>query len=533
MNTYWENVWFQFKKHRLGLIGLIVCIIFFLVGVYAPILASSKPLWVYYDGEWYFPLFRYLFYSGFYTKLLDIFFNIMMFTLPLFLLTYKYPKVRWGIVFVQFAVFFYLAFSMPKDPAADKVLAHEKQTALLANPDLALDWPFELQHMTPYAKLNQLLRYQQRKTQSERLEKYNQAFQDASRKKFLATAIREKKRELQREGINATDEEVESMILADIPESALTQTTSVPTLWQQEQNNEAQEIARQKAILEKEKPDSEVYKKAQLKLTYIQDRRKWLDEQSKQLKYEMMPLVRSFHWEDDAGGEQSLNQYIPWYELTRINRKDLVAALIFGVRISLVVGVMAVGLALMIGIPFGAYAGYYGGTFDIVVSRLREVWEAMPTFFMLLMVVAITQSKSIFLVIAVIGIFGWPTFSQYIRGEFFKQRNLPYVEACRAQGFRDPYIMFSHILPNAIPPVLTLLPFAMMGAITSEAGLSFLGLGEEGSASWGVLMDEGRSAFPGESYLLWPPAILLTLLLVAIALVGDALRDAIDPKMYK
>src|SRR5262249_38942468 len=109
----------------------------------------------------------------------------------------------------------------------------------------------------------------------------------------------------------------------------------------------------------------------------------------------------------------------------------------------------------------------------------------------------------------------------------------PYVEACFAQGFSNRYIMFIHILPNAIPPLLTLLPFAMMGAITSEAGLSFLGLGEEGSCSWGVLMDEGRAAFPGESHLLWPPAALLTILLVAIALVGDALRDTFDPKLHR
>ncbi len=87
-----------------------------------------------------------------------------------------------------------------------------------------------------------------------------------------------------------------------------------------------------------------------------------------------------------------------------------------------------------------------------------EVWEAMPTFFMLLLVVSILQSKSIFLVIAIIGFFGWTGFSRYVRGEFFKQRNLPYVEACRAQGFEDSYIIFKHVLPNAIPPLLTLLP---------------------------------------------------------------------------
>ena len=160
-----------------------------------------------------------------------------------------------------------------------------------------------------------------------------------------------------------------------------------------------------------------------------------------------------------------------------------------------------------------------------------EIWESMPTFFMLLMVVAFLHSKSIFIVIVVIGLFGWTGFSRFVRGEFLKQKQLPYVEACRAMGFSDRYIMFSHIFPNAIPPLLTLIPFAVMGAITSEAGLSFLGLGEEGSGSWGVLMDEGRTAFPSESYLLWPPAILLTIFLVAIALMGDALRDALDPKI--
>lgn len=167
----------------------------------------------------------------------------------------------------------------------------------------------------------------------------------------------------------------------------------------------------------------------------------------------------------------------------------------------------------------------------MVACRLLEVWESMPTFFMLLMSVAILQSKSIFLVIGMIGIFGWTGFSRFIRGEFLKQKNLSYVEACHAVGYPTSWIIFKEIMPNAISPIITLLPFAIMGAITSEAGLSFLGLGEEGSTSWGVLMDEGRRAFPAESYLLWPPAILLTILLVAIALVGDAIRDELDPKL--
>lgn len=482
---YWDIVWLQFKTHRFGMAALYVLIAFCLVGIYAPLLASSKPLFVIYNDEAYLPLFRYLFYTRFYTKWLDIFFNLLMFTLPLFVLSIRWKVKGFLIILaVQLALFAWLVIRHPADPAGNPTLESARQSAILAKP--ATSWQEQLTFMNDYAKLNLVLRTYLRQQQDKKL----LSFQQEHRLDILAS------------------------------------------LWQLEQSREQMDTELQKDII-KNYPNTPAAEAAQGQLDYLKDRRQWLNEQIKNLHWVIMPLIRPFHWEDDAGGQQSLNQVVPWWDLTRINRKDLVAALIFGIRISLVVGVLAVGLALLIGVPVGALAGYYGGTFDIVVSRLLEIWESMPTFFMLLMVVAITQSKSIFLVIAVIGIFGWTGFSRYIRGETFKQRNLPYIEACKAIGFPDRHIIFSHILPNAIPPLLTLLPFAMMGAITSEAGLSFLGLGEEGSTSWGVLMDEGRSAFPGESYLLWPPAILLTLLLVAIALVGDALRDALDPKMHK
>lgn len=475
-HTFWQSFWRQYRHRTLGIIALFVVGLFLLVGIYAPFLASSKPFVVNYDGEWFFPLFRYLFYRGFYTKLLDIFFNLLIFIFPLIVLSFYFLKGKiksltiLALCLLQGGAFLYFALAPLKDPASDPLLTKQR----LQNRGKPLSWQNDVNYMTPYARLNLVLHYQQIKRQHERLLPYEHIYQEKYGQ-------------------------------------------PMPTLWQSRELNEQRQL------------DGA----ASLERQYLIDRRQWLEEQVKLLQFEVMPLVRDFHWEDDAGGGQNLNQFIPWWELTRINRKDLVAALIFGVRISLVVGILAVALALVIGIPVGAFAGYYGGTSDIVVSRILEIWESMPTFFMLLLVVAITQSKSIFLVIAVIGLFGWTTFSRYIRGEFFKQRNLSYVEACRSLGFKDSYIMFSHVLPNAIPPLLTLLPFAIMAAITSEAGLSFLGLGEENSASWGVLMDEGRSAFPGESYLLWPPAILLTILLVAIALVGDAMRDALDPKLNR
>lgn len=464
----------RFLHHPTGVIGLTIVLLFAFVGIYAPFLASSKPIVVQFDGIWYFPLFRYLFYSGFYSKGIDLFFNILMFTLPLALIAWavarKAPKLAslLGVCAAagQLLLFPLLLLSPVKNPETSPELFAERQEALNSlkkdgNGELPIDWAFTLRYLSPYAQLNLVvadwLKEQQHRT-------------------------------------------IVSQVGAP-PDLWL------PTLWQLEQDRQRQGSP------------------------YLAERRKWIDRQREKLGVVAMPLLRPFHWEEDAAGSQSLNKQVGWRELTRINRKDLLAALCFGIRISLVIGFLAVAVALLFAIPIGAVAGYRGGLTDIVVCRFMEIWESMPPFFMLLFIVAMTQSKSIFLVVAVIGLFSWTGFARYLRGEMLKQRSLPYVEACHAIGFSHSRIIFSHLLPNAIPPLLTLLPFAIMGAITSEAGLSFLGLGEEGSSSWGVLMDEGRSAFPSESYLLWPPAFLLTLLLVAIALAGDALRDAIDPKL--
>lgn len=416
-----EKIWKQYRQYPFGVAALLIVALFVIVGVYAPFFASSKPFLVKYEGHYYSPFFRYLFYPGFFTKPLDLFFNLLMFTLPLLFFSKK-RVWAFGIVILQCGLFLYLLLNPVKDPAFNR-------------------------EGNPYVELNVLLKANQ----------YN---------------------------------EQQATFLKYIPE----------------------------VELEKLLPPNTV---------------KWTREEKPKLTIILSPLIRPYHWEEDTLGNSKINRELPFFERTRINHKDLTAALIFGVRVSLVVGVLAVMLSLTIGIPLGAFAGYFAGKVDLIISRLLEVWEAMPAFFMLLLIVAVSRSKSIFIVISVIGLFGWTGIARFLRGEMLKQRTLPYAEACHSLGFRSMYIIFSHLLPNAIAPVLTLLPFAVMGAITSEAALSFLGLGEEGSTSWGVLMDEGRSAFPGESYLLWPPALLLTILLIAIAIVGDTLRDALDPKLRK
>lgn len=564
--TYWQMIWKQYRKRRLGVFALIIVSLFILVGIYAPFLASSKPLVVQYQGNWYFPLFRYLFYPGFFSKHLDIFYNLLMFTFPLFLLAWvglrHSPRLcLWalGSIFIAHnLLFLWLIFFPPRDPSVNIQFNRYRQQILqkqlqalrlfpLVTPPILPNWSIEQHYLSPYAKLNLILRYQQYKQQQQKLHIYEKKyFEQAHRRDQLNPVFpslwnltyRQEKDDEERQ------QEVVNELASHYPHAkALTillQTACQPghhsplaslPPWMicdfltnlSKENREA--FPKAKNLVDR-------YEKADAQLNYLRDRRKWLEEQVTQLHYEIMPLIRPFHWEDDAGGDQGLNHFVNWWNLTRINRKDMVAALIFGVRVSLSVGLLAIGLALLIGIPIGAFSGYYGGKLDLFIYRLIEIWESMPTFFMLLMIVAFLQSKSIFLVIAVIGLFGWTGFSRFIRGEFFRQKQLLYVEACHALGYRDMTIIFSHLLPNAIPPLLTLVPFAIMGAITSEAGLSFLGLGEEGSNSWGVLMDEGRTAFPSESYLLWPPAILLTVLLVSIALVGDTLRDALDPKLH-
>lgn len=548
---YWYSIFQQFQKSALGKIGFYCVLLFCFFGIYAPFFASSKPFAVNYDGSWFFPFFRYLFFSGFYTKKLDIFFNLLMFTLPAFILAFwllrRSKLLKFFILAltaIQIGFFFYFGFFNLSDPASDPNLAQKRQQAIQAKVQekntLNLvpippeqDWQFDLNYMNDYAKLNTILRYIQRKEHHAIIKSYAEEY---IRKHGLLPTLWQMDENRVQEQVKALEtalQENEDKTAHAFQTAALYLEAchSLNAVGQKYNcNNIADAPNEEKKELQSARDAIQAYFEKKERLAFYEQRRIWLEQNSKKIRFNLMPPV-PFHWEDDVGGDQRLNQYLPWWELTRSNRKDLMAALIFGIRISLVVGFLAVALAVLIGVPIGAFAGFYGGKFDIIVSRLLEIWESMPTFFMLLLVIAITQSKSIFIVITVIGVFAWTTFSRYTRGEFFKQRNLSYVEASKAVGFGDLTIIFKDILPNAIPPLLTLLPFAIMGAITSEAGLSFLGLGEDGSCSWGVLMDEGRRGFPSEAYLLWPPAILLTILLVAIALVGDALRDALDPKL--
>jgi len=210
--------------------------------------------------------------------------------------------------------------------------------------------------------------------------------------------------------------------------------------------------------------------------------------------------------------------------------RDVLVRMLYGLRISLTVGFVAVGIYMAIGIVLGALAGYFGGFLDIMISRLIEVIMLFPAFFLILTLVGLL-GQSIYIIMVVIGLTGWPTIARLIRGEVLKQRNTDYVTAARAAGASDLRIIFRHVLPNAVSPAMVAAPFGIAGAIITEAGLSLLGFGVRLPApSWGLLLRTGS-----ENYHYWWlvvfPSLAMFITVTAFNLVGNGLRDAMDPRL--
>lgn len=558
--TMWAE---KLKTNTFAYCSIIVLSIFAFFGLYAPFFASGKPLFLIWEDRIYFPLFRYLFFSGYFTKPIDLFFNILMLLLPLALLFHFFLKKKSARIisflifaFLQISLFLFISSGAVKDPLSQQIFKKidSMQDPLLAPISLPPTWQQELQNSSSYVQLDLLIKEKMHRLQHTRIEKYAKAYTKDTEKPFPSLYLIHKnhyEQKIDRLKKNLTDtftefslarESYQEQTLNYQPFSLallLTKQFLVSKLELDPKSSECSFLALQELLttsssvrssLESSKIKVEKYLRDEAKVKYLEEKQEWIEQNLKKIHWFVSPLFRLFHWEENAAGSALANQYLPWYETTRINRKDLTASLFFGLRISFFVGITAVSIAFFLGATLGMIAGFFANKTDLFICRIIEIWEAMPTFFMLLLVVAIAQSKSIFIIIGVLGLFGWTNFARFMRAEVLKQRNLPYTLAARSLGYTRSMIMQQEILPNTLAPLLTLLPFAIMAAITSEAALSFLGLGEEGSSSLGVLMDEGRLVFPGESYLLWPAASVLTLLLISIALLGDALRDALDPR---
>ena len=220
---------------------------------------------------------------------------------------------------------------------------------------------------------------------------------------------------------------------------------------------------------------------------------------------------------------------------TDIQGRDVWARLVHGARISLSVGLVSQGIALGLGLLLGLLAGYYGRWIDELVMRLADVTLAFPTLLLLIALVAALQ-PSLGVVFLTIGLVGWAAMARLVRGQVLVVRELEYVQAMRALGARNGRIILRHVLPAVVAPVLIAATLGVAGAIMAEASLSFLGLGvQPPTPSWGAMIADGRdlSQLRGAPWTSLFPGIAIGLIVLGFNLLGDALRDAIDPRAVR
>jgi peptide/nickel transport system permease protein len=213
--------------------------------------------------------------------------------------------------------------------------------------------------------------------------------------------------------------------------------------------------------------------------------------------------------------------------------RDVFSRIIWGSRVSLKVGFVAVGFAIIIGIVIGAIAGFYGGKIDAILMRFVDIMLAFPTFFLILAVIAILE-PSIFTIMVVIGITSWMDVARLVRAEFLTLKERDFVGAARAIGVTDARLIFRHILPNALSPVFVAATFGVAGAILIESGLSFLGLGvQPPDPSWGNILTAGKDNIEVAWWLSLYPGLAILITVLSYNLVGEGLRDALDPRLWE
>ena len=209
--------------------------------------------------------------------------------------------------------------------------------------------------------------------------------------------------------------------------------------------------------------------------------------------------------------------------------RDLLARLLYGFRLSVVFALIVTAIGSLVGTLYGAIQGYFAGWTDIAMERFNEIWSAMPTLYMLIIFSSLF-SASFELLVILLSVFGWLGIAAYVRAEFLRNRTLDYVRAARALGQTNWKIIWRHILPNSLTPVVTLIPFEMAAAIGALTSLDFLGLGvPPGTPSLGELLNQGKNNLDAW-WISLPTFGVLVVTLLLLILIGDALRDARSKK---
>ncbi len=211
--------------------------------------------------------------------------------------------------------------------------------------------------------------------------------------------------------------------------------------------------------------------------------------------------------------------------------RDVLSRIIFGARVSLLVGFVAVGIATLIGVLVGALAGYYGGWVDQLLMRLVDLMLCFPTLFLILAVIAVL-GPSIWNIMVVIGLTGWMGVARLVRAEFLSLKEREFVVAARALGASDVRLMLRHLLPNALTPVMVSATLGVAGAILVESALSFLGLGvQPPTPSWGNILTMGKDNIEIAWWLSFFPGLAILVTVMSYNLLGEGIREAIDPRL--
>lgn len=243
--------------------------------------------------------------------------------------------------------------------------------------------------------------------------------------------------------------------------------------------------------------------------------------------------VRDGEWEGQPGNPSGDQGRPNKFNLFGTNQEgtDVFAQMVHGTAIALLVGFVSMGIAATIGIVLGSIGGYFGGKIDMVLSRLTEVVMCVPTLILILAIRAILETPTIWHMMGIIGITGWTSIARLVRAEFLKLRESDFVTAARALGVGWGRIVFRHILPNALAPVLVPITFGIASAILIESGLSFLGFGSPPpNPSWGTLLNSGWQNL-NLWWLIFFPGTAIFLAVLAYNLIGEGLQEATDPRI--
>jgi len=210
--------------------------------------------------------------------------------------------------------------------------------------------------------------------------------------------------------------------------------------------------------------------------------------------------------------------------------RDIASIIFHGARTTLAIGIVAALVASAFGITIGGLSGYYGGWVDDVLMRFTEIFQTIPNVVLLLAVVAVLGAQIEYIILA-IGLASWTSIARMVRAEFLSFREREFVLACRTIGMHPARIIFSQILPNALPPVIVMASLLVAGAVLFESALSFLGLSDPDVASWGRLIGEGRGSLRTAWYISAIPGMAILLTVLGLNLIGDGLNDALNPKL--